>query len=209
MHNRRQPFSHLAVAGGLIASLELAALAASAPGPAPARESAKPVPNVIRTEYYPVHGDSAEALLASIRANQPFARHAATDWRVLWSYECLNQPGESALCSFKVRVLVRFTLPHWVDSERADKALQAEWKRYLSALQLHESGHAGFGVSAGKKIWRLLNSGDWRAADPMELKARIDAECDRTVAEFRASEVAYDKQTHHGRAQGAWLNATP
>jgi predicted secreted Zn-dependent protease len=197
------------MAGRLLASFTVAASAAQAPVPAPESESAKPVPKLVHTEYYPVHGENAAALLASIKANQPFARHAATDWRVLWSFESLNQPGESVPRSFKVRVIVRFTLPNWVDSERADQALQAEWKRYLSALQLHESAHAGFGVSAGKEIWRLLHSRDWRAADPSKLKTQIDEECNRTLEEFRALEVAYDKQTRHGRTQGAWLHATP
>jgi len=177
--------------------------------PDSALRAARQLPNVIRTYYYDVRGVTGEALLASMRANRPFTQHASTDWRVEWNYDCLVEAGEYILRSFNVRVRIRFTLPDWVDSERADKALQEEWKRYYGALQLHESGHAGFGIAAGKEMLRRVNSREWRASDRKELKARIDDECDKTLQEFRALEAAYDKQTDHGRTQGARLRRAP
>ena len=206
---RERFVTRLVIAASLVAALELVAQPAPALKAAPPRETAKQIPNIIRTDYYEVRGATAPALLASMRANQPFAKHASTEWHVDWNYDWLLKPDECILRSFSVRVRVRFTLPQWIDSQLADEALQGEWKRYSDALRVHESGHAGFGIAAGKEMVRLVNSREWRAADRKELKARIDEECDKTLREFRAREVAYDEKTDHGRTQGARLKTTP
>jgi predicted secreted Zn-dependent protease len=201
--------TRLVIAASVLAALGLVARPAAALKAAPPLEIAKLTPNVIRTDFYEVRGASARELLASMSANRPYTKHASTEWRVDWSYDYQLNPNECVLRSFKVRVRVRFTLPQWVDSEGVDKALQEEWNRYLRALQLHESAHAGFGISAGKEIVRLVNSREWRAADRKELKVRIDAECNKTLQEFRARDAAYDKTTDHGRTQGARLKTSP
>ena len=201
--------TRLIIAAGMVAALELAAQPAPAPKAAPSPETAKQIPSVIRTDYYEVRGATAEALLASMRAHQRSTNHASTEWHIDWSYEYLTKPDECILRSLSVRALIRYTLPQWVDSQRADKALQGEWQRYFDALRLHESGHGGFGIAAAKEIVRLVNSRDWRAADQKEIKARLDEECEKTVQEFRAREVAYDEKTGHGRTQGALLKTTP
>ena len=201
--------TRLVIAASVVAALKLAARPSAALKTAPPLETARLTPNVIRTDFYEVRGVTAEALLASMSANRPYTNHASTEWRVDWNYDYLLKPNECVLRSFNVRVRVRFTLPQWVDSERADKALQEEWKRYFSALQLHESTHAGFGIAAGKEIARLVNSREWRAADRKELEVQIEAECNKTLQEFRERDATYDKTTDHGRTQGARLRTHP
>jgi predicted secreted Zn-dependent protease len=203
--------TRLIIAASVVASLEFAAQPAPAPAPKtePPREIARQIPNIIRTDYYEVRGTTAEALLASIKVKQPSTNHASTEWHIDWNYECLHEPDEWILRSFSTRVRVRYTLPQWVDSQRADKALQGEWKRYLGALGLHESGHAGFGIAAAKEMVRLVNSEEWRAPNRREIRARIDEACDKILCEFRAREVAYDEKTDHGRTQGARLKSAP
>ena len=201
--------ARLIVASSILAALELAAQPAPGRNAASQRGTAVQIPNVFRTDYYQVRGTNAWALLASIRSHQPSTNHAATDCRIHWDYEYQRKPDECVLRSLKIRVVVQFTLPQWIDSQRADKALQAEWNRYVGALRLHESGHAGLGIAAAKEMAHLVNSRDWRAPDAKELKARIDEVCEKTVQGFRAQEVAYDEQTDHGRTQGARLKTPP
>jgi predicted secreted Zn-dependent protease len=205
----RRSVTRLVIAASVVAALELAAQPAPALKAVPPLETAKLTPNVIRTDFYEVRGATTEALLASMSANRPYTNHASTEWRVTWKYDYLFKPNECVLRSFNVQVRVRFTLPQWVDSEGADKALQEEWKRYFGALQIHESAHAGFGIAAGKEIVRLVNSREWRAADRKELEVQIEAECNKTLQEFRARDAAYDKTTDHGRTQGARLRTHP
>ena len=206
---RKRLVTHLMIAASVVATLELAAQPAPDLKAALPRATARQLPNSIRTDYYEVHGTTAEALLASMRATQPSTNHASTVWRIDWNFEYLLKPDECILSSFSARVRVRYTLPQWVDSQRADKALQGEWKRYLGALGLHESGHAGFAIAAANEMVRLVNSREWRAPDRKELKARIDEACDKTIREYRAREVAYDEKTDHGRTQGARLKTSP
>ena len=206
---RKRFITRLVIAASVVVTLELAAQPAPALKAAPSRETAKQISSVVRTDYYEVRGATAEALLASLRAHKRFTNYAATEWHIDWNYDYLLKPDECILRSFNVRVLIRYTLPHWVDSENADKALQGEWQRYFGALQLHESGHGGFGLAAGKEMVKLVNSRDWRAADRKELKARLDEECEKTLREFRAREAAYDEKTDHGRTQGARLKPIP
>jgi predicted secreted Zn-dependent protease len=206
---RKRFVTHLVIAVNVVAALELAAQPAPDLKTAPPRATARQLPNSIRTDYYEVHGTNAEALLASMKARQPSTSHASTEWRINWDYEWQQEPAECILRSFSTRVRVRYTLPQWVDWQRADKALQGEWKRYFGALVIHESGHAGYGIVAAKEMVRLVNSREWRAPDRNELKARIDEACDKIIREFRAQEVAYDKKTDHGRTQGARLMTIP
>jgi predicted secreted Zn-dependent protease len=201
--------TRLVIAATVVAALEIIARPAAALKAAPPLETAKLTPNVIRTDFYEVRGATARELLASMSANRPYTKHASTEWRVDWKYDFLLKPNECVLRSFNVRVRVQFTLPQWVDSEGADKALQEEWKRYFGALQIHESAHAGFGIAAGKEIVRLVNSREWRAADQKELEVQVEAECNKTLQEFRARDAAYDKTTDHGRTQGARLRTHP
>ncbi len=199
----------LAVAAGVVAASETLTQSAPAVRAASPSPDAQQITNTIRTYYYDVHGVTAEELLASLRASRPFTKHASTGWRVAWNYDYLVRSDGYVLRCFNVRVQVTFTLPLWLDSERADKTLQEEWKRYYAALQIHESGHAGFAIAAGKEMLRRMNSREWRAADRKELKAAIDDECNKTLQEFRTQEVAYDEKTNHGRTQGARLRTAP
>jgi predicted secreted Zn-dependent protease len=206
---RKRFVTLLIIAASAVAGLHTPAQPSPAFKTAPSRETARQIPNTVRTDYYEVHGTTVESLLASMRATQPSTNHASTEWRIDWNYEYLIDSGECILSSFSTRVRIRYTLPQWVDSQRADKALQGEWKRYLGALGLHESGHAGYGIAAAKEMVRLVNSKEWRAPDRKELKVRIDEACDQTLREFRSREAAYDEKTDHGRTQGARLRTTP
>jgi predicted secreted Zn-dependent protease len=210
MFSLRQRFvTRLIMVAHVVAAQELAAQPAPDLKTAPPRATARQLPNSISTDYYKVHGTNAEALLASMKARQLPNSHASTEWRIHWDYEWEQRPDECILSSFSTRVRVRYTLPQWVDWQRADKALQDEWKRYFGALGIHESGHAGYGIAAAKEMVRLVNSKEWRAPDRNELKTRIDEACNKILREFRAREAAYDKKTDHGRTQGARLMTSP
>jgi predicted secreted Zn-dependent protease len=200
--------TRMMIAASVGASLELAAQPAPDLKAAPPRATARELPSNIRTDYYEVRGTNAEALLASMNAHGSSTNHASTQWRVDWDYDFVIKPDECILRSFSTRVRIRYILPQWVDWQRGGKALQGEWKRYLGALGIHESGHGGFGIAAAKEMVRLVNSREWRAPDHNELRTRIDEVCANTLREFRAQEVAYDQKTDHGRTQGACFRVT-
>ena len=166
------------------------------------------VTKVIRTDYYEVSGTNAAALLAAMKAHRPFTNNAYTDWYIDWNYEFLTRPNECVLRSFDIRVQIRYTFPQWVNADSSETALRKEWRRYLDATTRHERGHSDIGIAAGKEMVRVLNPKNWRAATRKELKAQIDAECERILKQFKAQEIGYDKATDHGRTQGARMRTT-
>ncbi|MGO8932047.1 MAG: DUF922 domain-containing protein [Limisphaerales bacterium] len=177
---RKRFVTPLMIAASVVTTLGLAAQPAPALKVTPPSETARQNPTILRTDYYKVRGTTAEALLASIKANRPFTTDASTEWRIDWNCEYLLKPDECILRSFSTQVRVRYTLPQWVDAPGADKALQGEWKRYLGALGLHESGHAGFGIAAAKEMVRLVNAREWRSPDGKELQVTHCCCTDRT-----------------------------
>lgn len=163
------------------------------------------VAKVVRMDYYEVSGTSAGALLSAMKEHGPFTNSAYTDWHIDWNYEFTSKSNVWVLRSFDARVQIRYTFPKWVDSARSDEALRKEWKRYMDATALHERGHSDIGMAAAKEMIRLFKSRSWQAATRKDLKAQVDEECEKILKEFKAREVAYDKQTDHGRTQGARL----
>ena len=116
-----------------------------------------------------------------------------------------KQQIESRLRSFDVLVEVRYTFPQWNPAEAASPGVINSWQRYEDAIKLHEKGHARFGREAAARMLREIVVEDEQAASRSELKASIDARCRDIVSQARTAEVAYDKQTDHGRTQGARL----
>lgn len=165
-------------------------------------------PKVIRTDYYEVTGSNVATLLASMKAQRPHTNNAFTEWYIDWNYEFLSQPGECVLRGFDLRVQIRYTLPKWVAAQRADPALKAEWKRFLSATMRHERSHADFGLAAAKEMTRVAKAATWQAESRAALRAKLDAECERILKDFTAREVLYDEKTDHGRTQGARCDAS-
>lgn len=97
---RKRCAACLTIAASVVATLELAAKPAPALKTTPPREIARLIPNVITTDYYEVHGTTTEALLASMRANQPSTHPGSTVWRIDWNFEYLLTQDECILRSF-------------------------------------------------------------------------------------------------------------
>ena len=76
---RKRFVTRLIIAASVVATLELSAQPAPTLKAAPPRETARQIPNIIRTDYYEVRGTTAEALLASMKAYQPSTNHASTE----------------------------------------------------------------------------------------------------------------------------------
>lgn len=163
------------------------------------------VGKVVRTDYYEVRGTNVDSLLGAMQTSRPFTNNAFTEWFVDWNYEFLLKTDGCDLRSFDTRVQIRYTLPLWAGLEHASKPLQREWKRYQSAVRRHEQGQADFGVAAATEMSRLVRSKSWSAPSRKELKAQIDEACGKILKDFQAHEAAYDRETDHGRTQGARL----
>lgn len=156
--------------------------------------------------YYDVTGNDAQALRQQMSAKGPLDHgkrfDAHTDWYVKWGYRYRPTATGCEFISVDVSVTGTILLPRWSHTDRASSALVQKWDRYLAALRLHEEGHYDHGADAAKEIEALAksfhDSGDCKA-----MVAAFNEQARSIIEKYNALDVAYDRETDHGRAQGA------
>jgi predicted secreted Zn-dependent protease len=129
--------------------------------------------------------------------------HAHTEWHVDWHYHYTLQPGGGCrIDSVHTLLTATITLPAPADPALADSPA---FVTYLGALQRHEQGHYAIGRSAAAAIDQGLLA--LPAQDSCAvLAAAADAFANQALARARDTEARYDRDTGHGRTQGAVLN---
>lgn len=124
-----------------------------------------------------------------------------TDWEVQWQFR--YEPTESG-CSMEwvgVEFSSRMTLPVWDGERGADPALVREWRVFARALRMHEEGHTATGLRAAREIRRRLQS--VRANSCRTIAEEANSTAHEILDHFRQREREYDRETGHGRTQGA------
>lgn len=157
-------------------------------------------------EHYEIAGKNARQLRDAMDRFGPSANgerfDARTDWRVGSSGRFQPTDAACELAELSVVVEVTTILPRWIDESEASKRLGERWARYMAALELHEDGHKEIGVEAAKEVMERI-----REIPPQRtctaLQEVIELATAGVVAEYRAREVTYDRQTEHGKSQGA------
>ena len=158
--------------------------------------------------WYPVPLQKGASLRDLLNAASPVhtdgrTYHAHTEWHVHWHYHYLPQPGGGCrIDSVHTTLTATITLPAPADPPIADSSA---FVTYLGALKRHEQGHYAIGRSAAAAIDQgilALPSQDSCAG----LAATADAFANEELARARDTEARYDRDTGHGRTQGAVLN---
>jgi predicted secreted Zn-dependent protease len=101
-----------------------------------------------------------------------------------------------------VSVSVVISSPAWVQPASAAPAVVDRWNRYMNALITHENGHRDRGIAAGDKIYNKLSAMRREGSCPV-LANDANASANAILAEYNASDSQYDKDTGHGKTQGA------
>jgi predicted secreted Zn-dependent protease len=138
----------------------------------------------------PVHGDGR-------------TYHAHTDWHVYWHFQYRRLPdGSCAIESAHTELTATIILPAPSDPAIAhDPAFVA----YLAALKVHEQGHYHIGLSTAAAIDQgilALPAADECAALGVAANELGNAQ----ITQARTVETNYDRDTGHGRTQGAALD---
>jgi predicted secreted Zn-dependent protease len=156
--------------------------------------------------YYDIAGNNARALRRQMNVNGPMGHDkrfdAHTNWYVKWNYRYRPTASGCELTSLNVSLTGTIVLPRWVHADNVSGALVQKWGRYLAALRLHENGHYAHGASAAKEIEALAQSfhgfGDCQA-----MALAFNAKARSIIRKYNALDVTYDRETDHGRTQGA------
>jgi predicted secreted Zn-dependent protease len=173
------------------------ALAAS-PAGAQATDAFAGVPN-LSFRYYPVAGTDAASLRQSIDAGRPTDPHggepvdAGTDWAIRWRWPA-RRGGGCDLAQARVTFRATVTLPRLAEGTTLPPTLLDAWTRYMTALELHEAGHARYAYDHRGEVAAAIRGATCRTADR---RARA------ALAAITAHDLAYDRDTQHGQSQGA------
>ena len=191
----------LNTAGALAAVLTACPLALSWPSSAAFPEKTE------RTHYYAIAGSSARELRDAMNEKRPVGKDgkphdAITSWFVRWQYATTTSPAACAIKSFDVSLDISMTLPQWTNESAAAPQLVQHWRTYYAALLKHEEGHRAIGSGAaadirdaGSKLPSEQGCGD--------LAKAVGKMTGEILERYRQREREYDRDTDHGRTQGA------
>jgi predicted secreted Zn-dependent protease len=130
----------------------------------------------MNVSYYGVKGVTVNELIRNLNRHRGAGSWAYTTWRV-------TRPG----CS--TTLVIRQTLPRWLDRARATARVQKKWDRFYAALLAHEAEHVQIARNAAA------------AADALS----CSAEYAQVVRKWMATERTLDQRTRHGIRSGATL----
>lgn len=156
--------------------------------------------------YYDVSGNSAAELRQQMNAKGPLDGgkrfDAHTEWHVKWNYRYRPTASGCELASVNVSLSGTILMPRWVYANDVSNTLIEKWDRYLAALRLHEEGHYAHGASAAKEM-EALGESFHGSGDCPAMVSEFNTRAQGIIDKYKAQDVAYDRETDHGRTQGA------
>ena len=160
-----------------------------------------------RLTYYKITGSSARELRDAMNAKRPVGKDgrphdAVTSWFVRWTYTTTGGSPGCAVKAFNVSLDLAMTLPQWTNESDATPQLLEHWRTYYAALVKHEEGHKAIGTSAAADI---RDAGSRLSSEPScsELAKAVEKMTGEMLERYRQREREYDRDTDHGRTQGA------
>jgi len=165
------------------------------------------VHEVLDYDHYDAQAQPGRTLAAAINDASPFrpdgqVYHSATAWYLDWKVR--PEPTVDGRCRVgEVRVALHgeMTLPRLVGGTAAQ---QRRFDAYLARLREHELGHYEIGREAAhelEKEFYALPS----ASTCADLQSKARDQGARLLPRYEEMGDEYDRQTQHGKTQGAWL----
>lgn len=156
--------------------------------------------------FYPVSGDTADKVLASMRGNGPKdqygkTRFASTDWEIAWNWK-LDAKREVDLPTVKLTCSGVVTLPKLVVTATTPPDLIRAWNSFAERLREHELKHLEHASRRAPEITRRLAKAydEARHLSPHHANQIVRG----VISEIKSLDKAYDARTTHGQAEGAW-----
>lgn len=194
----------------LVAALVIATACASAPRNPVLDKYPAGVEGRTSVSYYDVHGRTLAELRADMRRLGPkidggsFVGETRSPMTWSWRTESVAS-GACSMRDVRVTVNAQILLPRWTPPSDADSTLVAEWKRFIGALETHESGHKDISTRAGRDLKDQLRALSG-SCSLMGMRANDIAR--QIVDRANAQQKQYDAETRHGLTQGTGFRAT-
>lgn len=157
---------------------------------------------------YVVRADGERSLTAAINRVSPIRQegkvfHGFTKWHVRWNFYW-NADGNGTCRMTRTKVVLSGTilLPKLVGGAGSQRD---QFEAYIKNLRTHELGHYEIGKRAAKAIDAYLLTLPARSSCAA-LETEANAGAYRLLRKHNEIEAQYDRDTGHGRSQGAWLS---
>ena len=163
----------------------------------------------VNTERYSFDSVEPDALLAEMRNSAQSAGIAMlgrTDWNVSWTYDYAQDAGQCAAENVQTSLTVDYVLPDWQPRSRPSDALRQRYAVFSAAVEVHEYGHALIGYRAMQDIQLALSTSAVRHTDCARVGKALNAKARDIIARASREGDAYDRDTGHGKTQGAFLD---
>lgn len=160
----------------------------------------------VHWQHYPVAIEPGESLAQALDRSSPIRQrglvyHANTQWQLQWRFWWQRAEFGCAIERVRIDLEVQIQLPALV---AGSDAAQPDFAGYLSALTEHERGHQQIALAAAEAVDSALRQLPV-AKDCQRLEADANALAEQLLQDFREREYDYDRRTHHGQTQGAWI----
>ncbi len=156
--------------------------------------------------FYDVDGMNTGDIRTSINKNRLPSKHDAwTEWQIFFGYRYERENEKYKLASFTVEVKTKIILPRLKNIDKKPQPIQVEWKRYTDLLKMHEEGHVDIGIACGNEVHKWVMKKVVLTDTESEMKNQIGKIRRAILRKYQSIEYKYDKDTDHGRTQGARL----
>ena len=161
------------------------------------------------TNYYAVTGATITEIRRSIAQARPWRNNldAYTSWHIDSRFHVGASPEGCRCTSFTTTTRIKTTLPRWLRPTNVSPETVRAWTSYFNALRKHEDGHAQRAIAAATEQHRQVNR---LGAEPdcHSMRHQISKVAQEVLAEHRRREREYDRETDHGKKEGAVLPGT-
>jgi len=191
------------------------AIACAFGGCTPAQGPAVPLPAGLSIHSfespYVITGSTAQDLAQGMLASGPRMEDvpvfALTESQIRWRVTPARARVSSGLrgedCRLqqvRVELIVRVMLPRWVPPSSSGDDLKSQWAVFITALKEHESHHQALGQRAAREVLATLRALPRTRCDVIQ--STVDRAAHTVLNTYHEQNVAYDRDTLHGRSQG-------
>ena len=148
--------------------------------------------------YYDVSGNPKQ-IAEEMRSNGRNGHYAHTDYHIDYRFRSTRSPQGCAVTWTEVRLRVAIRLPRLVEG---DADVRRRWSTFEPALRHHELGHEAIALAAAHEIESALLRVHGQPSCPVA-DSLATARANDILADLRTRDESYDRETNHGRTQGA------
>lgn len=158
-------------------------------------------------EHYVIAPTEVDQIKFELRRLSPVARrdqvfHGSTQWTLVPNFRWYQQGNLCRIGDVSVELNGVYTLPKLDETIEANEATRERFDAYYAALMEHEKGHQDLWVEAGEEIEHLLNTFE-PFYNCQQMARSAKKRVGDVISRYQMKNRQYDKQTGHGRTQGA------